>query len=682
MKPDQALVITIKERCRTCYTCVRECPAKAIRIADGQAEVVAARCIGCGNCVRVCSQEAKQVLDGIPAVEELLDGSERVVACLAPSFPAEFPEMNPAVLVGLVRAAGFDSVHEVGFGADLVARATARLMEDRHEGRWVASSCPAIVGFVERYHPDIVDSLLPLVSPMVATAQALRRLRGPELKVVFIGPCIAKKSEIPGEVPHREIEAVLTFAELRELLDRRGLRPEQVIPADFDPPHANLGAVFPISRGLVETAGLKDDLVSSEVVTADGRQNFPEAIREFEMGDMDARLLDVLCCEGCIMGAGMSRETPLFRRRAQVSRYARERTAELDRQAWESDMEACRGLDLDRRFEVRDQRLNLPDEEQIRAILLRLGKERPEDELNCRACGYDTCRQHAEAIFKGLAESEMCLPYVIEQLKQTVGELNVSHAELASTQEQLMHSERLASMGQLAAGIAHEVNNPLGVVLLYTHMLKDEIGEDGELSEELSLIAEQADRCKTIVSGLLKFARQNKVNLQPVRLSRLVEQSLRSCSVPEKVRLRVEHQDPGLEAELDGDQIVQVLTNLVSNALAAMPMGGGLRLGTRAEGEDVVFEVADTGTGISPEILAKIFEPFFTTKQMGMGTGLGLAVSYGIVKMHRGRIKVESNDDLMKGPTGTIFTVTLPRRGPAESLATLGASEDRGESHD
>jgi dissimilatory sulfite reductase (desulfoviridin) alpha/beta subunit len=121
-------ITTIKERCRMCYTCVRECPAKAIRIVTGQAEVIAERCIACGNCVRVCSQHAKQPGSGIAQVEALLESGQRVAACLAPTFPAEFTESDYGAVVGMMRALGFALVQEVSFGADLVAREYRRLL--------------------------------------------------------------------------------------------------------------------------------------------------------------------------------------------------------------------------------------------------------------------------------------------------------------------------------------------------------------------------------------------------------------------------------------------------------------------------------------------------------------------------------------------------------------------------
>jgi signal transduction histidine kinase len=243
----------------------------------------------------------------------------------------------------------------------------------------------------------------------------------------------------------------------------------------------------------------------------------------------------------------------------------------------------------------------------------------------------------------------MCLPFTIERLKKTVQKLDLSNTKLASTQQALVQAEKLASMGQLAAGIAHEVNNPLGVVLLYAHVLLEACEKDSSLQKDMTMIVEQADRCKKIVSGLLNFARQNKVVLLPTSV-----------------------------ADLDADQMRQVLTNLLTNALAAMPSGGRLTVRTRVDQEEVWLEVEDTGVGIPKENINRIFEPFFTTKQIGRGTGLGLAVSYGIVKMHRGSIQLKSNAEPTVGRTGTTFTVRLPRFERREDATSFLASEDGG----
>jgi len=215
-------------------------------------------------------------------------------------------------------------------------------------------------------------------------------------------------------------------------------------------------------------------------------------------------------------------------------------------------------------------------------------------------------------------------------------------------------------MGQLSAGIAHELNNPLGVITMYSNLLLDEI-TDETTKNDLQLIVEQTDRCRKIVGGLLNFARKNQVRLVETQLEKFVGHSIQSIIRPENVCIlfTVDMQDPYVF--LDADQMMQVLTNLEKNAVEAMPQGGELKISLTEQSDDVVIAISDTGTGISKENMEKVFTPFFTTKEVGKGTGLGLPLCYGIVKMHRGKIDVASNDNPEKGPTGTTFTIKIPR---------------------
>ncbi|MDD5010685.1 MAG: [Fe-Fe] hydrogenase large subunit C-terminal domain-containing protein [Phycisphaerae bacterium] len=660
---NKPLVTTLGERCRICYTCVRECPAKAIRIANGQAEVIAERCIGCGNCVRVCSQKAKQILDSKQTVYELLKSNNKTAAILAPSFPAEFSGIGHEKLVGMIRRLGFDYVNEVGFGADLIADRYRKLLaENGPNCKYIATSCPAIIAYVEKYHPDLVENLAPIVSPMVATAKIVRQIYGDDLRVVFIGPCIAKKGEIASVNMDSEVDASLTFIELREMLEAEPINPDEVKDSNFDEPFAGVGAIFPISGGLFQSAGIEEDLIRGDIVAVEGGSNFVEAFKEFESGDMNVQLLEVLACNGCIMGPGISNTKPLFNRRASVSGYVREKMKNFDKAKWEKDVKKFDRLDLSRRFAAYDQRIKITQEDELEHILKRMGKNTAADELNCGACGYNTCREHALAIWKGLAESEMCLPYTIEQLHKTIDDLASSNNQLANTQEALMQSEKLASMGQLAAGVAHEINNPLGVVLMYAHLLQEKCQNDRLLRDDLRLIAEQADRCKKIVGGLLNFARKSKAVVKPTDIYDIIEKSIQSVPNEKCVEIMIESTLEDRIAELDGDQMSQVFSNLVANAIAATDKTGLITVLLGGDNQKLYIKIIDTGRGIAKENISKIFEPFFTTKQIGDGTGLGLAVAYGIVKMHRGDIKVESNSDVSKGPTGTTFTVILPRR--------------------
>jgi len=650
------LVYTIKELCRTCYTCVRECPAKAIRIVGGQAEVIVERCIACGNCTKVCSQGAKVFLNTTDRVMKLLGDQPKVAAMIAPSFPAEFSDIpDYQTLIGMIRSIGFKYVAEVSFGADIVADRYKKLVNESDD-YFITSDCPSIVNYIKFYHPALADSLAPIVSPMVAMSRVVHKKYGDDTKVVFIGPCVAKKAE------SSEIDEAITFTELRDLFAQLGISSANSTPSDFDPPVGGRGAIFPVTRGLLQTASINDDAITGNIIAAEGRIGFQEALKEFEAGLIKSQHVELLCCEGCIMGPGLSKNGKQYTRRALVSTYANSKMIELDQEEWKSAFDEFSVLDLSVRHKAEDHRLDMPEEKDVTDVLVSMGKKTKKDQLDCGACGYESCVEHAIAIKKGLAEVEMCLPYTIEKLHRSVTDLALSNEKLSSMRQALKQSEKLAHMGQLSAGIAHELNNPLGVVIMYSNILLDECKPEDPLREDLKLVVEQAGRCKKIVAGLLNFARKNQVNHQVVNLIEFVNHGLESVIVPVNVKIEVINKTTNPDAMLDSEQMMQVLTNLVKNAIDAMPRGGAISILLEDTLSDVSITVRDTGTGIKDEHKAKVFEPFFTTKGLGHGTGLGLATTYGIVKMHKGQITVESNTDPAKGQTGTSFKIVLPRR--------------------
>lgn len=196
---------------------------------------------------------------------------------------------------------------------------------------------------------------------------------------------------------------------------------------------------------------------------------------------------------------------------------------------------------------------------------------------------------------------------------------------------------------------------------MYSHILKEELAPDSPIQKDLSLIVEQAERCKKIVGGLLNFARKNQVNLIETDLVKFSEHTIQSIIVPDNICVKIVSQMKNPLVYIDNEQWMQVMTNIEKNAIEAMPNGGTLTIQLSDTDHDVEICISDTGLGISKENLEKIYTPFFTTKPIGKGTGLGLSLVYGIVKMHHGQITCESNDNPQKGPTGTCFKIRIPR---------------------
>ena len=250
-------------------------------------------------------------------------------------------------------------------------------------------------------------------------------------------------------------------------------------------------------------------------------------------------------------------------------------------------------------------------------------------------------------------------PYGIGEIATLGRSFNNMVETLSDTQRALIHKDKLASMGQLAAGVAHELNNPLGTIMLYSDVMYRDTQEDDPRREDLKMIINEAYRCKVIVADLLNFARQQEVMAQDTNLNDLlidVVDKFRNQPSFERLELRCSFDTQLPVIQADPAQLQQVFINLINNSADAIEGPGTITVSTHAVSqESVEVHVADTGLGIAPENLDKLFTPFFTTKVAGKGTGLGLAIVYGIVKMHRGQIKVES-----KLGHGATVIITLP----------------------
>ena len=696
------IVSTIPEKCRRCYACVRECPVKAIKVIEGQATVIEQQCIACGNCVKVCTQKAKRIEDATMLVARLLEGGDKVFACVAPSFPVAFPKVSPGRIVSALRRLGFSQVWEVAFGAEMISKEYARRAREAIDsGQAVVSTpCPAIVSYVRKYMPEMHDRLAPVVSPMIAVARAIREKSGAGVRVVFVGPCIAKKAEIKDPFVQGTVDAVLTYEELISLFDAAGIDPAREPVGAFDGPQAYLGRSLPISGGLLRAAGFDADILQNSVLVTEGKDRVLPALRELADGTCKARVLDVLFCEGCINGPKMTNAMGAFARKEMLTDHINEISRSLAGHDMQETLSGYQQVDLLRGFSEEPVVLPQPSEADITEALARMRKFGPEDQLNCGSCGYPSCRDKAIAVCQGLAEVSMCLPYLVEELETTLSSLQRSHQ---ATQDRLVQTERLASMGQISAGVAHEINNPLSTILLYSHLLLKAHREGDPESEDIQMIVNEANRCRSIMRGLLDFARQSRVVKTATDLGLLVHDLVDAMNMklgngPVRVRGEVEEGLPSVM--MDGEQVRQMLVNLVQNGIDAVESNdladgtgdksagyGSTRSGgTPYVGEVVisvglsesrdlaVLRVRDTGAGMPPEVLKDIFTPFYTTKQLGKGTGMGLSIVYGVVKMHAGDIAVDSEVG-----KGTSFVVRIPIGEKArEEIHELGKNSAAG----
>ena len=573
--PDQVIYIN-EDKCRNSYSCVRACPVNAIEVRPERRHpvIIADRCIGCGLCFLSCSPKAIDYRNSITAVKGLLGSGRKTAALIAPSIASEFDDITDyRKFVGMIRKLGFTYVHEVSFGVDLVAYAYKRLFEESSGKYYITSNCPSIVEMIEKYHPNLVSNLAPLVSPMVASAMVTRDLYGAEVANVFIGPCIDIKAEATLYSDKSLVEAVLTFIEIRQLFEENNIREKAVKMAEFDPPFGNWGALYPYPAGILQAAGIKRDLVSSHVITASGAEDVREAINDFDHHiDTIRHHFNLFFCPGCMLGPGMIRHDERFRRRSLVKQYAEKRVEALDKIQWQKDMERWSSLDLTRTFRANDQRIPEPSAEAVNEVMKIIGKERSTEEINCNACGYGSCRDFASTVAKGLAVPEMCHTYNLRNKQEYIETLRQTNKKLSETKKALKESEEQAMREKDAAQDASDTMNsmlnklPNGVVIVDNELkilhsnesFLDIIGEDAKAIAEIIPGLKGAD-LKTLlpfnVYNIFSFVlRENEsvisrdvqledrmfnVSIFPIRQNRIAGAVIRDLFSPEVQREEV-----------------------------------------------------------------------------------------------------------------------------------------------
>lgn len=412
------IVWTEKNKCKQCYACVRQCQVKAVRVKNGQAEILADRCIACGNCVKVCSQNAKMVENGIKKSFDILAGKQLKVASLAPSFPAAFQKIDFKKIVQALKTLGFDEVWEVAVGAELITSVYEELLKNA-KLPVISSACPAVVNLIEKHHPSLLPYLAPVVSPMIATGRLIKFIY-PSSKVVFIGPCIAKKDEAKKV---EGVDAVLTFNELENmfLIKNIDIRNQQISNFDgqiFDSPipQSNFRG-FPVSGGM--SLCLKGNLeFSREMIVVDGNEESVSCIESIEKKEFAPLFIDILMCGGCIKGPYF-KDSNGFANWEKVETYVKQ-SEEYDKnneklEEFLTNLKELSNLDLFRNYSNKKVSLKYPSEEEIKTILSYTNKTTKEDELNCGACGYNSCRDKAFAVYNDIAERDMCLPFLLSK---------------------------------------------------------------------------------------------------------------------------------------------------------------------------------------------------------------------------------------------------------------------------
>ena len=399
MKAVSDCLVLKKSNCKNCYKCIRHCPVKSIRFSGNQAHIIGSECILCGQCFVVCPQNAKEIVDETEKVKVLLQSGDPVVVSLAPSFIANYDGVGIEAMREALKKLGFYDVEETAVGATIVKREYDRILREEERDILISSCCHSVNLLIQKYFPGELVYLADVASPMQAHCMDIKK-RIPGAKTVFIGPCVAKKDEA-GRY-EGIVDAVLTFEELTGLLKAANISlTRQIVPNE-----ESLARFFPTTGGILKT--MQKNAPGYTYMAIDGVENCIAALREIEEGKIHKCFLEMSACVGsCVGGPVMEKY-----HRSPVKDYL-----SVAAFAGEKDfaVEQPELLSLRKHFEMLGQRERTPGEEEIQGVLRQMGKFRPEQELNCGSCGYNTCREKAAAILQGKAEVSMCLPFLKEK---------------------------------------------------------------------------------------------------------------------------------------------------------------------------------------------------------------------------------------------------------------------------
>ena len=395
-------------KCKDCYKCLRECPVKAIEVKNHQARIIESRCILCGRCTLICPQNAKIVHSSLSEVKQILDSGAKVIASVAPSFLSSFGLKDFNVFRIALAKLGFFDAEETAYGAELVTQKYKTLLESKQFKNFITSACPAVCRLIQTYYPKALQYLAPVDSPMIVHAKMIRQ-QHPDAKVIFIGPCIAKKREA---IESGIIDGVLTFDDMQELFAEKNIVLDEIIDISFENKRATacLSKAYPISHGVLKS--FPELPKGYDYMAVDGPDRCVDALQNIE--NLENVFLEMnICKDGCVNGPcslSVNIKGGSIKATSDVLKYYKNDIRTLAPHQYEEH-----NIDLDKSYpRIRNNSMP-PPEREIKCILAKIGKHKPEDELNCSACGYDTCRDKAWAVYNGYTDAEICLPYMRER---------------------------------------------------------------------------------------------------------------------------------------------------------------------------------------------------------------------------------------------------------------------------
>lgn len=393
--------------CRDCYKCVRWCPVKAIKVENDRASILPDDCIFCGRCVQICPSEAKKVRNDLQKAQTYTRKYENVIASIAPSYIAEWPDVTSGQFLNALKKLGFSKISETAIGAEFVSKACQEYITKSDKKLHISTACPVIVEHVHKYYPKLSGALTPFLSPMLSHGKFLKEQNLIETKVVFIGPCIAKKTESDKHPDF--VDAVITFNDLRTWFDEEGIDPtleKTETNIDFFPAKANSAAMYPIEGGMVNSMKAETSMVDYHYLTYSGLGHIKKVLSGLAENPLHKPLfLELLACEsGCINGPCVQENQSVAIKRLQViDSHQQQKPESFQLKMPEITFGYLKSINK-----------SSPEftESDLLDVLGTIGKKTINDDLNCGGCGYNSCREFAHAILQNKAEQNMCVSYM------------------------------------------------------------------------------------------------------------------------------------------------------------------------------------------------------------------------------------------------------------------------------
>ena len=409
-------VYTEKNNCQDCYKCIRECPVKAIRCEGESAWIVHEKCIFCGHCTQICPVGAKKVRNDLNRARMIVRSHHNTIVSLAPSWVSEFHEYTASEIVSALKMLGFSEVSETALGAEEYSHQTAKFLSSNQSGVWISSACPSAVEFVTKYFSHLTDRILPFHSPMMMHAKLLREKYSPDSHIIFVGPCVAKKTE--SDEFNAAVETVLTFNDLRQWLEDEGITPDILKYREQDqffPKQAYKGSLYPVDGGMITSIKSGTQSTDAAFMSFSGINNIRQSLEGLENFKKESILfLELMACEGgCINGPGCSKSGTTALKRLEILSQTHARSLAHEEIPVSTPDQLLPLEDIKRNFDNHKPVCrNIYTEKEIEDALRDVGKLSPSDELNCGGCGYNSCRDFARALLENQAETSMCVSYM------------------------------------------------------------------------------------------------------------------------------------------------------------------------------------------------------------------------------------------------------------------------------